>query len=101
MSKIYVRRSPDTAARNLAGEMMVMSVTDSTLFSLDEVASIIWNAADGSRELAEIVEQLIVPEFEVEPQTAYLDALEFVEQLAQHGILRISDSPMAETRGPR
>jgi hypothetical protein len=89
----FVSRSPHTAARLLGGEMMIMSVTDSTLFSLDEVGSVIWNAADGTRSLKEIVAGEIVAQFDVDPEVAYRDALEFVEQLAQHGILRISDTP--------
>jgi hypothetical protein len=89
----FVSRSPHTAARMLGGEMMIMSVTDSTLFTLDEVGSVIWNAADGTQTLREIVAREIVARFEVDPEVAYRDALEFVEQLAQLGILRVSDEP--------
>ena len=34
---------------------MVMSAADSTLFTLDEIASVIWDAADGATPLDEIV----------------------------------------------
>jgi hypothetical protein len=93
MSDIFVSRSSDVAARMLGGEMMIMSVTDSTFFSLDEIASVIWNAANGAVALRDIVAHEIVPRFEVDQEVAYRDALEFVEQLAQHGILRIGDAP--------
>lgn len=93
MSDIFVSRSAGIAARMLGGEMMIMSVTNSTFFSLDEVASVIWNAADGAVALKDIVAREIVPRFEVDPEVAYRDALEFVEQLAQHGILRIREVP--------
>ena len=43
----YVTRSKSIAARALGDETMVMSATDSTLFTLNEVASVIWAAADG------------------------------------------------------
>jgi Coenzyme PQQ synthesis protein D (PqqD) len=93
MRETFVSRSPDTAARMLGGEMMIMSVRNSTLFTLDEVGSVIWNAADGTQSLREIVAREIVPRFEVDAEVAYRDALEFVEQLAQHGIMRVSEEP--------
>ena len=46
--KRYVARSSEIAARRLGDEMMIMSGRDSTLFTLNEVATIIWEAADGS-----------------------------------------------------
>ena len=41
MSDKFVKRGANTASRMLGGEMMVMSVTDSALFSLNEVGSAI------------------------------------------------------------
>ena len=67
----YVSRSHAVAARELAGEMMIMSATDSTLFSLNETATLIWNAADGKTSLRDIVENKICPEFDIEPEAAY------------------------------
>jgi hypothetical protein len=89
----YISRGDSLAARMLGGEMMIMSVVDSTLFSLNETASVIWKAADGVTPLREIVEREIVPRFEVDADTAYQDTLEFVEELAQHGILKVADAP--------
>ena len=43
----YIARSTAIAARALGDETMIMSATNSTLFTLDEVASVIWEAADG------------------------------------------------------
>src|SRR5690242_6575144 len=90
----YISRSDNVAARMLGGEMMIMSTRDSTLYSLNETASAIWQAADGATPLREIVLRTIVANFEVDPDTAYSDALELVEELAQHGILKVADEPM-------
>ena len=92
----YIARSPAIASRVLDGETMVMSTRDSTLFSLNEVASVIWESADGQTLLSEIVENKICAEFDVEPQTAYQDALTLVEGLAAHGILLVSDKPIVK-----
>ena len=41
MSEKYIIRSSAVAARELAGEMVIMSAADSTLFSLNETATLI------------------------------------------------------------
>jgi Coenzyme PQQ synthesis protein D (PqqD) len=97
MSEKYISRSPAIAARVLGDEMMIMSGTDSMLFTLDSVARCIWQAADGRTPLSEIIERYVCTEFEVDPQTAYCDAQEFVDALAKHGILKVSDEPQIET----
>lgn len=96
MSETYMTRSNSVAARELGGEMMIMSATDSTLFSLNETATVIWQAADGKTSLAEIVELRICQEFDVEREVAYRDASELVEELARLGILSLSDAPVSE-----
>jgi hypothetical protein len=92
---VYIRPSRDIAARMMAGEMVVMSVRDSKVFSLNPTASRIWSAADGSTPLREIVASAVLAEFEVDADTAYRDALELVEELAQEGILLLADHPIA------
>lgn len=91
--KRYAARSSEIAARKLGDEMMIMSGRDSTLFTLNEVATIIWEAADGRTALEEIVECKICPEFEVEPAEALRDANTLAAGLAEHGILLLSDEP--------
>jgi coenzyme PQQ synthesis protein D (PqqD) len=96
MAETYIARSTAIAARMLGGEMMIMSATDSTFFTLNEVATVIWQAADGRTPLSEIVEQRICEEFEIAPDVAHHDAQEFVNQLSQHGILLVSDHPIPD-----
>ncbi|HLZ43791.1 MAG TPA: PqqD family protein [Candidatus Sulfotelmatobacter sp.] len=95
MSKLYVARSPRVAARSLGGEMMIMSGRDSTLFTLNKTATILWQAADGATPLDEIVQQRICGEFEVEPGEALQDAETLARELASHHILQISEQPIA------
>ena len=98
MNEVYVARSNAVAARELGGEMMIMSATDSTLFSLNETATVIWQAADGKTSLSEIVELRICHEYSVDPEVAYRDAEDLVEELARLGILELSDQPVRDTR---
>ena len=92
--KRYLARSTQIAARNLGGEMMIMSAQDSTLFTLNDVATAIWEAADGSTALDEIVKHRICPVFDVELGVALQDAEALVEELAGHGLLLLSDEPI-------
>ena len=96
MSEKYISRSTSIAARVLGGEMMVMSAVDSTFFTLNEVATVIWQAADGKTPLSAIVANCVCPTFDVEPEVAARDAEQFVEQLSQHGILKVSDQPFQD-----
>lgn len=100
--KSYVARSSMIAARVLGDETMVMSATDSTLFTLDEVATIIWEAADGSTPLEEIVKKKVCAEYDVSLEVALKDAEILVEQLAVHGLLLFSDRPIPQpSESPR
>jgi Coenzyme PQQ synthesis protein D (PqqD) len=96
MNERYIARSRAVAARLLDGEMIIMSATDSTLFSLSDVATVIWQFADGRTPLSSIVRDRICPEFEVALEDAYRDAEAFTEQLASHGILRVSSRPIGD-----
>ena len=96
MSKLYVARDTRAAARILDGEMMIMSGKDSTLFTLNKTATIIWKAADGVTPLAEIVEHQICSEFQVEPGDALQDAENMARELAGHGILHVSEEPFSQ-----
>ena len=96
MSKLYLARNPRAAARSLDGEMMIMSGRDSTLFTLNKTATILWQSADGTTPLDEIVSRRICPEFEVEPAVALQDAEKLARELASHDIMHISEEPIAQ-----
>ncbi len=108
MSATYIARSPAVAARRLGDEMVVMSALDSTLFSLSEVAAILWESADGRTPLDRIVRERVCAAFAVDPATALQDAEEFARELAAHGVLLVSSEPIeppaaqsAAAGGPR
>lgn len=90
----YVARAPQLAARMLGDEMMIMSANTSTLFTLNDVAAIIWDAADGATPLHEIVTSRICNQFDVAPEVALKDAESLVQGLASHGVLVVSDAPI-------
>jgi hypothetical protein len=99
--KRYVARSKEIAARRLGGETMIMSGRDSTLYTLNEVATVIWEAADGTTPLDEIVTLRVCAEFDVTPEEAMRDAAALVTEMGNHGILLVSDTPIAAAMAAR
>ncbi len=93
-SGLYFARSASVAARRMGVEIIVMSAMDSSLLTLNEIASLIWEAADGLTPLDQIVASTICTRFDVEPHRALLDAEEMVKCLAARGFLKLSDQPI-------
>ena len=94
MSNLYFARNPRVAARILEGEMMIMSGRDSTLFTLNKTATILWQFADGATSLEHIVEHRICSRFDVKPAEALQDAETLARELASREILQVSEEPM-------
>lgn len=100
--KPYVARSTAIAARVLGDETMIMSGTNSILFTLDKVATIIWESADGTTPLEDIIKKKVCARYDVSLEVALKDAELLVQQLAEYGILLLSDQPIAQSsRSPR
>ena len=76
---------------------MIMSAADSTFFTLNPVASVIWQGADGRTPLSEIVQHHVCGEFEIDAETALRDAERFVEELSEHGILIASERALSNS----
>jgi len=96
---LFVARCKATAARGLGAETMVMSATSSTLFTLNEVASVIWKAIDGTTPLREIVAREVCSKYDVPLDVALEGAEAVVRGLAQHGLLVLSEKPISASIG--
>jgi hypothetical protein len=95
----YLSQSENIAARTIGDDTLIMSTLDSTVFVLNAVGTAIWNAADGNTALSQIVHDRVCSEFDISENEAYADAEEFVGQLAEHGILSVSDAPVSPEEG--
>jgi len=91
---LYAARAKDVAARMIGGEMMVMSGRDSSLYSLNATAALLWEAIDGRTPLSRIVAMTVCREFEVGEDEALRDAEEILRDLASHGIVVVSEEPI-------
>ena len=91
MSDVFIAREERLAARRVAGEMVILSADDSSLYVLNELGALLWDAADGTTPLREIVRRVVCEEYDVDQETGLRDAESFVRQLAEHGVLRVAD----------
>ncbi len=97
----YLAKSTAIAARTLGDETIIMSTVDSTIFMLNPTGTVIWEAADGNTSLSRIISEKLCAEFDVPVEQASADAQEFVDELAEHGILVVSDQPNSPDRETR
>lgn len=88
----YIRQNPDTPARTLDGEAIVITPEDSVLHTLNDTATFIWDRADGTRTLKAIAAEMATV-FDVDPETLQKEAVAFVEDAVRRGLMLASDRP--------
>ncbi|MBK8742753.1 MAG: PqqD family protein [Betaproteobacteria bacterium] len=93
----YAKRG-EFVTRNIAGETIIVPVRGrvgdlDSIYNLSEVASAIWNRIDGQTNFQQIVES-VCAEFDVPPETAESDALQFIAELQNAALIE----PMLETK---
>jgi hypothetical protein len=85
-------RDPNVVSREIGGEQILVPIRKRTvdmaaLYVLNETGARIWNLLDGQRSLAD-VRDLLIQEYNVEPEAAEGDLLEIVGQLREIGVLK-------------
>jgi coenzyme PQQ biosynthesis protein PqqD len=72
------------------GEALIVLADSGEVTVLNDVGSRIWELADGSRSVAEIVEA-IVSEYDTTPEQAEADVRSFVHELVENQMLVLSE----------
>jgi hypothetical protein len=88
----YVLQNPQAAWRVYDGEAVIVSPEDSTLHTLNEVGTLVWEAADGRTPLSIVVTR-ICARYDVDAPAAERDVETFVEQLRERGLITVLDAP--------
>ncbi len=96
MTDYFKRRfakDPSIVSRNIAGEQILVPIRQKageidSIFTLNEVASRIWELLDGEKQVEEI-KNTILEEFKVSQKEAEEDLLKFLRQLEEVGAVRI------------
>jgi hypothetical protein len=84
----YITRDPDAAWRIFEDGAVIVTPQESVMHSLNPVGTRIWELADGTLTVSEILD-LVVEEFEVDREEAEQDVLGFCRALADKGMLTI------------
>lgn len=82
----FIAQNPDTPARTIDAEAIVITPHDSTLHTLNDTATYIWEHADGTKKLSEIAESM-VREFDVDEKVLKEDAIRFVTEAVEKGMM--------------
>ena len=82
--------SRDQVSCDLAGEAALLNLKSGVYFGLNQVGARIWHALQEPTSLAEI-RAAILREYEVEPEELDADLSELLSDLAQHGLIEISE----------
>jgi Coenzyme PQQ synthesis protein D (PqqD) len=81
-----VKRALDTRARRI-GNMQLIA-RGPAVKELNEVAAVVWRLADGTRSARQISAQ-IVAEYEVSPQEALTDVVEFLTEMVDADFMKV------------
>src|SRR5208283_4354510 len=93
LASLFVKKG-EFVTRNIAGETLVVPVRGrvgdlDAIYNLSDVGSFIWDHIDGQATVLQIV-QGVCAEFDVAPETAETDALQFIADLQRAGLIEPS-----------
>jgi hypothetical protein len=89
---VRYQRNPDYIFRKIVDELVLVPIRQNTadmdcIYTMNPVAALIWDRLESPTAVCDI-EQAIVSEFEVDPQAAATDLLEFLQALESAGAAR-------------
>ena len=85
-------KDPSVVSRKIADEFILVPIRQKagdieSIYTMDEVAGRIWELIDGQRRVQDIRDAM-VEEFEVSPEEAEVDLVEFLQQLENAGVVK-------------
>lgn len=91
LNKCYVK-DDSIVFRKIAEEFILVPIKKKadeidSIYNMNEVAGRIWELIDGQKSLSDI-KNIIIEEFEVSPEVAEKDLIEFINQLEHIGAVR-------------
>lgn len=86
-----VSLSKDALFQEVNGEMVILDLATEKYFGLNEVGTRIWLLLESGKSLAE-AEEILLDEFEVDPQELHADFNQLLQQLIAEGLVSFNDS---------
>jgi hypothetical protein len=81
----------ETLVQVFGDEAVVLSLASEQYFSFDDVATRMWQVLADAGSVTETVGRLL-GEYEVDHDVLQRDVVAFVEELARHGLIEVSDA---------
>ncbi len=88
-SNTVISRNSSVLFSDLDDKILMMSIDKGTYYSLDEVGTRIWGLIENPASVEELCEVLLT-EFEVEPETCRQDVLNFMSEMSELEVISIS-----------
>ncbi len=88
----YPAPHPQVAARTVDEAAVIVLADSGEVTVLNAVGTRVWELADGSRSIAEII-AAIEAEYEVTAEQAQRDVTDFLQTLNEAGALLLADAP--------
>lgn len=94
LNNLYTKKN-DFVARDIAGETIIVPIRGhvgdlDSIYTLNEVGTTIWQLTDGKKSISQIAEEICAT-YDVTPEEAKKDTLEFLNSLKEAGLLCLSD----------
>ena len=91
----YYAKDADLVTRCVAGETIIVPIKNKvgdldSIYTLNDIGTMIWQLIDGKKNVGQIVES-ICNAYEVTPEEAEEDAVDFLKSLEEAGLIRRSN----------
>ena len=88
--------APDVLFRIVGEETVLLNLNTETYLGLDSVGTRMWNTLTQAGSI-EAAYDLLLKEYEVEPEQLRLDLQEFLGKLLEHGLIQLHPEEMTAT----
>lgn len=82
--------SESQASSELLGEAVILELKSGVYYGLNETGSLIWQLLQSGKTLLEI-QELILAEYDIEPETCTQYIIKLVNQLAAKGLVEVAN----------
>jgi hypothetical protein len=91
LTRGYIKET-NLVTRGIGGETIVVPVKSNvgdldSIYTLNELGTMIWELIDGQKTVNQIIEEICIA-YDVSPEEARKDSLEFLESLEEAGLIR-------------
>lgn len=83
-----IERNPDMLASAIDDELVLLSVSNSKYYGMDDIGTEIWNKLDKATKVEDIVEQILA-EYDIQKTKLENDIIEYLKELSKNNIIKV------------